>query len=165
MNIKRIKTKYFHPIKIVYYELEIYILGAWRFFLKQQKKQEKEMIKHYYNNISTNITPTNNEIIFTCNGFIWHGGLADRLKGAVSVYEWCKKNNKIFKINFCHPFKLENYLVPNKYNWRISNVQYNTTSIPKICLTEPRTCGRSDIQKNYTIYINQWLNSNLNNVP
>lgn len=99
MNIKDLIYKYLHPIKMAFYEFEIYVLGAWRFFLKQQKSQEKQMIKDYYNNTVSDTKTITNEIIFTCNGFIWHGGLADRLKGAISVYEWCKRNDKIFKIN------------------------------------------------------------------
>ena len=162
MGIKELKYKYLHPIKIVFYEIEIYILGAWRFFLKQQRSQEKKMIKEYYNNTDDTLT-VNNEIIFTCNGYIWHGGLADRLKGSVSIYEWCKRNNKVFKINFCHPFMLEHYFIPNKYDWQINNVTYNKKcSIPKICLTEQRACGKKDVQKNYDKYINKWLDDNLN---
>lgn len=163
MNIKNLKYRYLHPIKIAFYELEIFVLGAWRFFLKEQKSQEKKMIKEYYNNTSDDTKAFTNEIIFTCNGLIWHGGLADRLKGAISIYEWCKKNNKIFKINFCHPFRLENYLIPNYYNWLTDDVVYNNKiSIPKICLTEQRACGKRNVQNNYEKYINQWLNNNLN---
>ena len=94
MNKKNFKLKYLHPIKIAFYELEIFLIGAWRFFLKQQKSQEKEMIRNYYNEATVESKPTDSKVIFTCNGFIWHGGLADRLKGAISVYEWCKKNDK-----------------------------------------------------------------------
>lgn len=162
MNIKKLKKKYLHPLRIISYELEIYVLGAWHFFLNQQKSQEQKMIKDYYNDFSIDPKTVSSEIIFTCNGFIWHGGLADRLKGAISVYEWCKKNNKTFKINFCHPFRLEHYLIPNNYNWLTDNIIYNNKiSIPKICLTEQRSCGKKDIQNNYEKYINQWLNDNL----
>lgn len=163
MDLKVFKFKYLHPIKIAFYEIEIFLGGAWRFFLKQQISQEKKMIKDYYQDMSNGIKPKSNEIIFTCNGFIWHGGLADRLKGAISIYEWCKKNNKVFKINFCHPFRLENYLIPNNYNWLADDISYNIkTSLPKICLTEQRACGKKDVQKNYDKYINKWLDDNLN---
>lgn len=163
MNINDLKYKYLHPIKIAFYELEIFLIGAWRFFLKQQKSQEKKMIRDYYNEATVGSKPTDSKVIFTCNGFIWHGGLADRLKGAISVYEWCKKNDKVFKINFCHPFKLEDYLIPNQYNWLTDDISYNRNmSIPKICLTEQRACGKSDVQKNYDKYIDQWMDDNLN---
>ena len=162
MKINELKYKYLHPIKIALYEIEIFLGGAWRFFLKQQRNQEKRILKKYYKN-TDDILSVNDEIIFTCNGFIWHGGLADRLKGAISIYEWCKKNNKVFKINFCHPFRLENYLIPNNYNWLTDDISYNIkTSLPKICLTEQRACGKKDVQKNYDKYINKWLDDNLN---
>ncbi|MDR2600862.1 MAG: hypothetical protein LBC53_00170 [Spirochaetaceae bacterium] len=48
-------------------------------------------------------------------------GLADRLRGAVSVYKICKELNLDFKINFTSPFKLNNYLIPNIYDWEISH--------------------------------------------
>lgn len=37
-------------------------------------------------------------IVHTCNGFTWSGGLADRLKGIVSVFEWCKSITAISKL-------------------------------------------------------------------
>lgn len=39
---------------------------------------------------------------------------------AVSVYKLCKKMGLVFKINFVHPFELNDYLVPNMYDWYIS---------------------------------------------
>jgi hypothetical protein len=44
-------------------------------------------------------------------------GLADRLKGIISLYAYCKVNNKEFRCDFTYPFDLETFLVPNKYNW------------------------------------------------
>lgn len=44
-------------------------------------------------------------------------GLADRFKGIVSVYALSKANNIPFKCLYTYPFRLDNYLIPNKYNW------------------------------------------------
>lgn len=49
-----------------------------------------------------------------------HGGLTDRLRGICSVYTYCKQKGIPFHLNAVFPFKLEDYLVPNKYDWRIS---------------------------------------------
>ena len=46
-------------------------------------------------------------------------GLADRLKGIVSLYAYCKAENKIFKCDFTHPFDLTLFLVQNSYNWKL----------------------------------------------
>lgn len=163
MNIKGIKQNYLHPIKMFYYNTEIKLFGAWRFFLKQQKQQEiKLSSKHYNDKVSKQ--HFSNCIIFTCNGITWHGGLADRIKGIVSVYDWCKNNNKDFKINFSYPFQLYNYLIPNNYNWLIeeNNISYsNMYAIPKVCLMEPRTCNKKEVLDNQHELLTKWCDENL----
>lgn len=57
--------------------------------------------------------------IFMVDGRVGHGGMFDRLKGAISVYAVSKVQGKPFKINFTYPFRLEDYLEPNNYDWRI----------------------------------------------
>ena len=162
MNLKEFKLKYLHPIKMFYYNTKIKLFGAWRFFLKQQRHQEKKLIHKYYNNDCNN--NTSNIIVFSCNGFIWHGGLADRLKGIVSIYEWCKKNNKVFRINFSHPFYLKDYLVPNKYDWLIdeNSISYSyKCAEPRICLMEPRTCNQKEVLDNQYELLTKWCDENL----
>ena len=46
------------------------------------------------------------------------GGLSDRLRGIISIYEECKRQNLPFKIVF-EPLHLQDYLLPNQYNWQI----------------------------------------------
>lgn len=46
------------------------------------------------------------------------GGLSDRFRGITSIYAECKHKNLPFRIVF-EPFCLQDYLVPNKYDWRI----------------------------------------------
>jgi hypothetical protein len=48
------------------------------------------------------------------------GGLSARLHGIVSAYKLCKELNIAFKINFTSPFNLNEYLLPNIYDWYIS---------------------------------------------
>lgn len=48
------------------------------------------------------------------------GGLIDRLRGAVSVYQQCMETGRTFKLYFTHPFLLTDYLVPNAYDWTVS---------------------------------------------
>lgn len=133
------KKDVLHPLKMWAYDFQIKYFGAWRFFMKQMKSQEKAMMKsHYIINCEQRIlTPC---IVHTCNGFTWSGGLADRLKGIVSAYEWCKRHDRPFKINFCEPFNLQDYLVPNEYDWLPNDVSYEGRNVhPIICLMEPRT--------------------------
>lgn len=57
--------------------------------------------------------------VFMADGKMLHGGLFDRLKGAVSIYAISKVKGKQFGIYFVNPFKLEKYLNPNLYDWRV----------------------------------------------
>lgn len=58
------------------------------------------------------------------------GGLADRLRGILSIYHICKKSNIEFKILFDFPFTIERYLLPNKVQWQINRneLEYNLAS-------------------------------------
>jgi hypothetical protein len=73
-------------------------------------------------------------VIFMADGKIGSGGLADRLKGITSVYKLCKKYHIKFKVNFISPFKLNDYLLPNNYDWNISpdEISYNKDQV-KLC--------------------------------
>lgn len=55
------------------------------------------------------------------DGRFYHGGLSDRLKGAISLYAYCKATSKEFRLNFTSPFDLSMYLLPNMYDWRLKN--------------------------------------------
>ena len=65
--------------------------------------------------------------IYMADGKMLHGGLSDRLCGLVSTYCYCKEHNKTFKVYFKSPYKLESFLLPNLYDWRIdeSEISYN----------------------------------------
>lgn len=60
-------------------------------------------------------------IIYMADGSILHGGLSDRLRGCVSLYYMAKKLDIPFKIYFISPFRLEEYIEPNKYDWHIED--------------------------------------------
>ena len=61
-----------------------------------------------------------NCVVCIYRGDIIQGGLADRLRGILSVYKICRDINVPFRLYFVHPFKLELFLVPNRYDWHIS---------------------------------------------
>lgn len=66
-------------------------------------------------------------IIYMADGKLPHGGLADRIKGMVSLYMYCKRRDQPFKIFFAHPFPLKDYLETNHYDWTVSpdELSYN----------------------------------------
>lgn len=69
-------------------------------------------------------------IIYMCDGRFTSGGLGDRLRGIISLYIFCKEHKLDFKVNFCDPFMLQDYLEANKYNWYINpkDLQYNLSA-------------------------------------
>ena len=72
----------------------------------------------YFNKITfKNKTKGRKEIIIVFDGNFPHGGLVDRLKGILSFYQVAKKTDADFKIYFKSPFDLNEFLVPNTYNW------------------------------------------------
>ena len=46
------------------------------------------------------------------------GGLSDRLRGITSIYAECKRQGLPFRIVF-EPLHLQDYLVPNQYDWQL----------------------------------------------
>ena len=71
----------------------------------------------------------NNHFIFMVDGRVHHGGMFDRLKGAITVYAIAKALGKEFKIDWSYPFQLDRYLEPvkdhNNYicDWRTDEQQ------------------------------------------
>lgn len=83
--------------------------------------REPKLIWKYYRPFCWFRRKETNRYIFMADGKFLHGGMFDRLKGIVSIYALAKAQGKDFKIHFVHPFSLENYLIPNTYNWKIDN--------------------------------------------
>ena len=153
-------THPFHALKMKWYDTLIKIFGADWFFNYQRRSQERAMIRQYYQ-IAPSLKSLEPCVVFTCNGFTWSGGLADRIKGIISTYDWCQQNGRTFKINFCEPFRLEDYLVPNKYDWLPNDVAYKAQNVlPRICLREPRT-GKYLAPKWDSLFP-KWMNQNVN---
>lgn len=57
-------------------------------------------------------------VVSVFGGQASHGGLVDRLRGAVSVYQLCRVLGRGYRLHFVHPFALTDYLVPAAYDWR-----------------------------------------------
>lgn len=66
-------------------------------------------------------------------------GLADRLRGILSVYSICREEGIPFRIYWTYPFPLSDYLKPNDYNWEI-----------KDCIVS-NSLGNSEIRIRYTL--------------
>ena len=63
-------------------------------------------------------------VIFNVGDYFYSGGMADRFKGAVSAYAYCKQRNIDFRIRYVFPFELSDYLYPSQYDWRLKKNEY-----------------------------------------
>ncbi len=58
-------------------------------------------------------------VVSVFNGNASGGGLVDRLRGIVSTFQICRALGLDYRIHFVHPFSLDDYLVPNTYDWQL----------------------------------------------
>lgn len=84
------------------------------------------------------------EMVVMVDGNLPHGGLTDRLRNILSIYQFSKENNIPFYIYYCYPCDLSLILLPNEYNWRISKsrLSYHVLDYKEIYLfvsEKPRT--------------------------
>lgn len=82
--------------------------------------KEYILAQSYYSEHTTHSNP-GKSVILMVDGRSIHGGLADRLKGAVTLYLLSKKLHRDYKIHWTFPFLLEDYLIPCHYDWRCSD--------------------------------------------
>lgn len=99
-----------------------------RFYWKTRK-----YLKKYYSR--REIVPANSQktLIYMVDGRAYSGGISDILKGVVSMFKFSKEIGFDFRINFCFPFDLRDYLEPNEYDWAVSGeeISYNSEySVP-----------------------------------
>ncbi|MCL1827148.1 MAG: methyltransferase domain-containing protein [Candidatus Cloacimonetes bacterium] len=94
--------------------------------LKEKLDQESRAIyKKYYPQKYTfaQLKAARNEkkmLIFWADAIHNFGGLADRLRGIITCYQFTKSLDVDFKISFIHPNNLINYLRPNEVDWEIN---------------------------------------------
>ena len=131
-----------------------------KIFLSQKAKEwqrAKEWNEVFKNNCSIKfedyssnapIRSKDKTVICIYDGKIKNGGLADRLRGIVSVYSICKEYKIDFKIIFNSPFNLFYFLEPNNIDWRISKEQLNyNTNITDICYIETQNGSDYEAKK------------------
>ena len=86
---------------------------------------------YFYKNINAVKQGDKKVAIFFIDGKTIHGGLSDRLRGLFSVYDYCLNKGDRFKVYWVFPFKLQDYLEPNKVNWLIDkkDISYNLKDV------------------------------------
>ena len=87
-------------------------------------------------------------VVCIFDGKIRNGGLADRLRGIVSVYQICKEQNLEFKFVFTSPFNLSEFLEPNIIDWRITEEELNyNTAVTRLCYIDTLTGSEYEAKK------------------
>jgi hypothetical protein len=100
---------------------------------------------------------TSKKIIYMADGRSYAHGLADRLRGMVSLYKISKKLNVDFRINMTSPVDLSNYLVPNKYNWTINSDEMIYDAKKAVILTFwVGSMGEADMMKTIKFSLKKW---------
>lgn len=87
--------------------------------IKRFRCISNQLFETYYNANLAHSNQGQTIVVAMVDGLVKHGGLTDRLRGVIYTYRWCKENQVPFRINFTYPFPLENFLVPNIYDWRL----------------------------------------------
>lgn len=59
------------------------------------------------------------EVVVMVDGRYTHGGLTDRFRHILSVYDFCRQNGLRFRLWYCYPCDLRLWLEPAEYDWRI----------------------------------------------
>lgn len=63
-------------------------------------------------------------VVFMVDKDFYSGGMADRFKGAVTAYAYCKQRGIDYRINYTFPFELSDYLSPAQYDWRLKDGEF-----------------------------------------
>ena len=90
-------------------------------FLRLSAAQQDFLFSLKRFNLGRKKFPPKQILIMKVDGKHFHGGLADRLKGMVSLYHYCLTQHIEFRIDHAFPFELSNYLIPNEYDWQIKD--------------------------------------------
>lgn len=107
----------------------------------------RSLSKYYLNSESQDsVSPF---VIFMADGKTTHGGLADRLRGMVSLYHFSKMEGLDFRIYFVSPFNLSDYLQPNTYNWEIgkNEISYYSTNSQAVIVKNNRKDNLKYVKK------------------
>lgn len=118
----------------------IWAARHWRSY----KNTTEHFNKYYAEKINLNYNCRNEKIlIYTADGTTQAGGLADRLRGMVSLYYLSKLIGVDYRIRFNSPFSLAEVVLPNKYNWIIQEdeVSFN----PKNVINYNHWCGNTKV--------------------
>lgn len=98
---------------------------------------------HYPLRCAIEIEGLKKTVIYVANGIHYAGGLSDRFRGMVSLYKLSKLNGFSFKIHMMSPFSLDEFLLPNQYNWHVNGEEISYH--PKQTIAYQQWSGRLSV--------------------
>lgn len=104
--------------------------------VQYRRKALRHLVKFYRPDSPAVGNISERELICMADGKLLHGGLADRLRSFCTFFAFAREHGYRFGIYFRQPFRLEDYLVPNAYDWTVddSHVSFNSAEAAPIYL-------------------------------
>lgn len=87
-------------------------------------------------------------LIFNVDQLFYSGGMADRFKGAVTAYAFCKQRGIDFRIRYVFPFELADFLSPAEYDWRLREGEYQRNVRTSVLMYSRAERGRRLVRQN-----------------
>lgn len=87
----------------------------------------------------TNVCNIEHDVIYVADKYYGFGGLADRLRGIITLYDFCLSNNLSFGIYFNYPFQLSKYFVPNEIDWEVNCINRDFSTSYPLMIDTPST--------------------------
>lgn len=114
--------------------------------VQYRRKALRHLVKFYTPDAPAAGDIREKELICMADGKLLHGGLADRLRSFCTFFSFARANGYRFGIYFRSPFRLEDYLVPNKYDWRVSDshLSFNAAESAPIYLGTTNESGERE---------------------
>ena len=116
-----------------------------------ERIMEYQLKKAY--RIACNVQSSPPVVISMFDGKINPGGLSDRILGVLSVYDACKAAGVKYKIFHTSPFELSDFLVPNKYDWKIGETDIRLDASSKVLFIRSMIPYKNKCRQNRLIRI------------
>lgn len=120
----------------IFHKIRVELNYAFYRDVQYRRKALRHLVKFYTPDAPTVGNINENEIICMADGKLLHGGLADRLRSFCTFFAFAREHGFRFGIYFRNPFRLEDYLVPNEYDWTVADnhISYNSNEAAPIYL-------------------------------
>lgn len=111
-------------------------------------KGTMHMLRHYRWRRKVRM-PERPMVVFMVDRYFYSGGMADRFKGAVTAYAYCKQRGIDYRICYEYPFNLSDYLSPASYDWRLKDGEFTDCIMDSTLMYARAEHGRRLLRKKF----------------